>query len=47
MEQEIKLAFIEFEILCLLTGNPGRVFSKEQIYTIVWNELYYSDYNIV
>ncbi len=47
MEQEIKLAFIEFEILCLLAGNPGRVFSKEQIYTIVWNELYYSDYNIV
>ena len=42
-----KLTFIEFEILCLLASNPGRVFSKEQIYDIVWNEPYYGDYNIV
>ncbi len=46
-DQEIKLTFIEFEILCLLASNPGRVFSKEQIYDIVWNEPYYGDYNIV
>lgn len=44
---EIKLTNIEFEILYLLAGNPGRVFRKEQIYDIVWNEAYSGDYNIV
>lgn len=34
-------------ILQLLAQNPGRVFSKEQIYDIVWNEPYSGDYNIV
>ena len=29
---EIELTYIEFEILYLLVGNPGRVFRKEQIY---------------
>lgn len=33
--QEVKITFIEFEILYLLAGNPGKVFSKEQIYDIV------------
>lgn len=41
------LTFTEFEILYLLARNPGRVFSKEQIYDIVWNEPYFGDYNIV
>lgn len=44
---EIELTYIEFEILCLLASNPGRVFSKEQIYDIVWKEVYAGDYNIV
>lgn len=44
---EIELTHTEFEILCLLEGNPGRVFSKEQIYDIVWKESYDGDYNIV
>lgn len=44
---EIELTYIEFEILYLLAGNPGRVFRKEQIYDIVWNEAYADDYNIV
>lgn len=44
---EIELTYIEFEILCLLASNPGRVFSKEQIYDIVWKEAYAGDYNIV
>ena len=35
------------EILYLLANNPGRVFSKEQIYDIVWKESYSGDYNIV
>ena len=37
----------EFEILQLLAQNPGRVFSKEQIYDMVWQEPYSGDYNIV
>ena len=41
------LTFTEFEILQLLAQNPGRVFSKEQIYDIVWKEPYEGDYNIV
>ena len=27
--------------------SPGRVFSKEQIYDIIWNEPYSGDYNVV
>ena len=44
---EIELTFIEFEILLLLAQNAGTVFSKEQIYDIVWKEPYSGDYNIV
>lgn len=46
-EEEITLTYTEFEILQLLASNPGTVFSKEQIYDIVWKELYSGDYNIV
>lgn len=45
--KKIELTYTEFEILQLLAQNPGRVFSKEQIYDIVWNEPYSGDYNIV
>lgn len=44
---KVKLTFTEFEILQLLIQNPGKVFSKEQIYDIVWKEPYDGDYNIV
>lgn len=37
----------EFEILYLLASSQGRVFSKEQIYDLVWEEPYSGDYNIV
>lgn len=40
-------AHTEFEILKLLAKHPGIVFSKEQIYDIVWKESYSGDYNIV
>lgn len=46
-KQEIDLTFTEFEILYLLADNPGRVFSKEQIYDIVLKESDSDDYNIV
>lgn len=44
---KINTTFTEFEILQLLARNPRRVFSREQIYDIVWNEPYSGDYNIV
>ena len=46
-DKEIELTYTEFEILLLLAQNAGIVFSKEQIYDIVWNEPYSGDYNIV
>ena len=46
-QEKINLSFIEFEILHLLMRSPGRVFSKEQIYDIIWNEPYSGDYNVV
>ena len=45
--QEVELTYTEFEILYLLASSPGRVFSKEQIYDLVWEESYSGDYNIV
>ena len=45
--EEKKFTYTEFEILRLLAQNPGRVFSKEQIYDMVWQEPYSGDYNIV
>lgn len=46
-DKHIDLTYTEFEILQLLVQNPGRVFSKEQIYDMVWHEPYAGDYNIV
>ena len=46
-QEKIDLSFIEFEILHLLMRSPGRVFSKEQIYDIIWIEPYSGDYNVV
>ena len=47
VKKEVKVTSVEFQILHLLARNPGRVFSKEQIYDIVWKEPYSGDYNIV
>ena len=44
---EVTLTNREFEILYLLASSQGRVFSKEQIYDLVWEETYSGDYNIV
>ena len=46
-KQEIDLTFTEFEILHLLVRNPGRVFSKEQIYNSVWKEPYFGNENVL
>ncbi len=36
--EEVKLTPIEYKILELLSSNPNRVFSADEIYSRVWNE---------
>ncbi|KAB2398288.1 MULTISPECIES: response regulator transcription factor [Bacillus cereus group] len=43
----LKLTLTEFEILKLFVKNQNRVFTKSQIYTLVWNEEYYGDDNVI
>ena len=43
----IELTAKEFEILRLLMENPKKVYTKEQIYSKVWNDAYLGDENAV
>lgn len=43
--REIVLTKREFDILFLLASNPGVVFSKEQIYTAIWEGKFVKDDN--
>ncbi len=43
----IELTAKEFEILKLLLQNPRKVYTKEQIYSLVWNDAYLGDENAV
>ena len=45
--KKVKLTVKEYEILKLLIKNPGRVYSAEQIYELVWNEKAISTENIM
>lgn len=45
--EEIKLTPIEFQILYLLAGNVGKVFSTDDIFEKVWNEKVYEANNTV
>ena len=46
--KEIHLNYGEYSMLYCLVKHPGRVFTKEQIYTHVWNNEYsYDDRNIM
>lgn len=45
--QAIDLTAKEFEILKLFLQNPKRVYTKEQIYSLVWNDAYLGDENAV
>lgn len=42
---EIELTAKEFEIMKLLMENPQRVYTKEQIYSLVWKDTYMGDEN--
>ena len=46
-ESKIELTSKEFEILKLLFKNPKKVYTKEQIYSLVWNDAYFGDENAV
>ncbi|WP_082361011.1 response regulator transcription factor [Bacillus sp. FJAT-28004] len=45
--KSIKLTSKEWQIIKLLTMNPTKVFTKEQIYRSVWNDDYFGDENVI
>lgn len=45
--KKIELTAKEFEILKLLMKNPKKVYTKEQIYSLIWNDVYIGDENAV
>lgn len=44
---QIDLTSKEFEILKLLMKNPKKVYTKEQIYSLIWKDAYLGDENAV
>ncbi len=46
-ETRIELTAKEFEILKILMKNPKKVYTKEQIYSLVWKDAYFGDENAV
>ena len=47
MVKKIELTVKEFEILKMLIQNPQKVYTKNQIYSSVWNDVYIGDENAV
>ncbi|MGM7682625.1 response regulator transcription factor [Cytobacillus sp. Hm23] len=45
--KEIKLTSKEFHILKLFISHPNRVFTKKQIYQLIWDDGYLGDENII
>ena len=45
--EEVSLTPTEYEILRLLMGHPGKVFSPKEIYQKIWNDLPYGSENTV
>ena len=43
----LELTGKEFEILKLYMQNPKKVYTKEQIYSLIWKDTYYGDENAV
>ena len=46
-DEEVNLTAKEFDILRLLLENPQRVYTKAQIYSLIWNDAYMGDENAV
>ena len=45
--ENLNLTSKEFDILKLFVTNPSRVFTKAQVYNIIWNEDYFGDDNVI
>lgn len=45
--RKVELTAKEFEILKLLMKNPKKVYTKEQLYSQIWNDAYMGDENAV
>ncbi|PAD74982.1 MULTISPECIES: response regulator transcription factor [Paenibacillus] len=45
--EAVQLGPLEYKLLQLFMGAPGRIFTKRQIYEAVWNEPYFEDSNTV
>lgn len=45
--KQIGLTAKEFEILKLFMQNPKKVYTKEQLYSLVWKDAYFGDENAV
>jgi DNA-binding response OmpR family regulator len=41
--EDIRLTFVEFEILSALAHNPGRVFTREMLLTRIWGDSAFRD----
>ena len=41
--EDIKLTYVEFEILSALAHNPGRVFTREMLLTRIWGDSAFRD----
>ena len=41
--EDIKLTYVEFEILSTLAHNPGRVFTREMLLTRIWGDSAFRD----
>lgn len=46
-KKKLELTAKEFEILKLLMQNPSKVYTKQQLYALVWNDAYLGDENAV
>jgi DNA-binding response OmpR family regulator len=47
LDKDLNLTLKEFNILKLFISNPTHVYTKSQIYNLVWQEEYYRDENVI
>ena len=46
-DHDLKLTLKEFNILKLFITRPNQVFTKAEIYNLVWQDAYYGDENVI
>jgi len=42
-DEEVRLTYVEFELLAALARNPGRVYTRDQLLARVWGDASYRD----